>query len=138
MKHHGFFFWFTPPNTVSRCNLRQASEVATRHIHIWSLIDMPQGGSRHLYPQPIPKFRGRFLDFQKVGWLEKSSPKWWCKNDKSMVESVKNHPTKTNKSLSHRVWVASCASFRGFLFGCFHEFGVGMCGFYMGHRTTSP
>ena len=50
-----------------------------------------------------------------------------------MVESVKNHPTKTNKSLSHGVWVASCASFGGFFVGCFHEFGVGMCGFYMGH-----
>ena len=65
-KNHGKFFTEkeerhheTPWNflghahqTPKRCNLRQASEVATRHIHIWSLIDMPQGGSRHLYPQP--------------------------------------------------------------------------------------
>ena len=71
--------------TPKRCNLRQASEVATRHIHIWSLIDMPQGGSRHLYPQPIPKSRGRFLDFQKLGGWKKVLPNggakminpWW-------------------------------------------------------------
>lgn len=66
------FFWGSgAPEGHGFC---QASEVATRHIHIWSLIDMPLGGSQHLYPEQNLDFGGSW-----VGGKKHLLPKWWCK-----------------------------------------------------------